>query len=316
MLNASRVTKTLAVITIAVAATLPGGAAFAATTESDVPAAADDPGATGPTEALEPFVEDTPEGTEPVADVSYDFWDWRWGQSLADVPFGATPDSTTGLTGGLEAPANVGDQYAMRMRTLLTPEESGDYRFWVAGDDDVRLFLNPTDDDPRGAVQVAYVAGWTTSHQFDRVASQRNEWIKLKKGRSYYVEVIGKEGSGDDHFEVAWELEGEFDRTIIPADVLEATRLGEGGWRSSTPVGLPDTPAPFANPQFSTTAGPETLSISWAASPGATWYQVRLEGGGQARDVVVNDPSVEFDNLVPDSRYLLEVAELTVVDAR
>jgi hypothetical protein len=42
---------------------------------------------------------------------------------------GAVADSTTDPTGGLEAPVNVGDQYAMRMRTLLTPAASGTYRF-------------------------------------------------------------------------------------------------------------------------------------------------------------------------------------------
>ena len=120
--------------------------------------------------------------------------------------------------------------------------------------------------------------------------------------------MIGKEGSGDDHYEVAWELDKGFGRTIVPAEVLDATRLGEGGWRVATPIGLPDTPAPFVNPQFASTSGPETLSISWAPAVDAAWYEVRLEGAGQARDIVVTDPSVAFDNLVPDTRYLLEVA--------
>ena len=243
---------------LAVGSVVPAGAAQA----SDSGTAPVDETATGPTDTLQPFVEPVIEA--PDADVSYDVWNWRWGQSLGDVPFGAAPDTTTDLIGGLEAPTNVGDQYAMRMRSLITPTESGSYRFWVAGDDDVRMFLNPEGDDPQGAFRVAYVAGWTTPHQWDRFASQRSDWFKLKKGESYYVEVIGKEGSGDDHYEVAWELDKGFGRTIVPADVLDATRLGEGGWRVSTPIGLPDTPAPFVNPQFASTSGPETLTISWA----------------------------------------------------
>ena len=54
--------------------------------------------------------------------------------------------------------------------------------------------------------------------------------------------------------------------------------------------------------------GPETLSISWLPAIDATWYEVRLEGGGQARELTVTDPKATFDNLVPDTRYLLEVA--------
>lgn len=261
---------------------------------------------------VQPTVAVTPEITSdpppPPADVAYDVWYDRWGQSVVDVPVGADPWGTWDLEGELEAPVDSADQYAMRMRTLLTPHESGTYRFAVSGDDDARLFLNPAGDDPIGARQVAYVAGWTTYRQFDRFASQRSDWFELTAGQPYYVEVIGKEGSFGDHFSVAWEQRDGFGLTMVPGDVLETTQLGSGGWRSATPSGLPSAPSPMVDPGWQSVEGVESLSVSWNPVDGAEWYEVRLEGSGEAREVVVDEPSVAFDDLVPETRYVVEVA--------
>jgi hypothetical protein len=242
------------------------------------------------------------EAPPPATDVSYDYWGDRWGQSIADVPYRTNPDSTAELIGGFESPVNVGDQYAIRMRTLITPAESGRYRFALSGDDDARLFFNPVGDGPRAAARVAYIAGWTTYRQWDRYASQRAAWFELEAGTPYYAEVIGKEGSGDDCFSVAWELAGQFGLTLVPASVLDSTELGIGGWRTSTPVGLPGVPESLTDPGWSAVRGSESLDVSWASSDGAEWYEVRLEGGGQSVEATVTEPNVAFSNLVPDTR--------------
>jgi hypothetical protein len=241
-----------------------------------------------------------------IADVSYDRWDNRWGQSIGDVRTGDLPDSTSSLTGGLSAPANSGDQYAMRMRTLLTPSVTGQYRFFLSGDDDARLFVNPKGTDPIGARLSAFVAGWTSRGQWDRFSSQRTGWMTLTAGTSYYLEVIGKDGSGDDHFDVGWQRRGETSIAIVPPEVLQATDLGSGGWRPATPAGLPSTPGPF-DPQWQVTAGVETLTVSWTAPTRAKWFDVVLEGAGERRRVKVTSPTVSFERLVPETRYLLQV---------
>jgi len=291
----------LAVALVAASILTTAPAAGAADDVVDAPGAAAIIGESGA-----PLVEEPAE--EPAGDVAYDVWYDRWGQSLADVPVGADPWGTWDLTGVLESPVDTADQYAMRMRTLLTPTESGSYRFYVSGDDDVRLFLDPTGDDPAEARLVAYVAGWTTYRQFDRFASQRTEWFELQAGQPYYVEVIGKEGSFGDHFSVAWEQAGGFGPTMVPGEVLESTMLGSGGWRTATPSGLPSSPAPMTDPGWQSVAGVESLAVSWNPVDGAEWYEVRLEGSGEAREVVVSSPSVEFVGLVPETRYLVEVA--------
>jgi PA14 domain len=246
-------------------------------------------------------------GDTPVADVAIDRWPDVPGQSIGDVPHLAEPTETIEQVGGFEAPINVGNDYAVRLRTLLTPEVSGTYRFWISGDDDMRLFMNGSGDAPSGAEQVAFIAGWTTFRQWNRFWSQRSAWVELEAGTAYYMEAIGKEGSGDDHFSVAWELAAGFEREVVPARVLEATQLGSGGWRRSTPTGLPGMPAEMTDPQWTTLVGPSDAVVGWGAVDGAEWYEITLEGSGESRHLVTDDPAVVFDNLVPDTRYLIEV---------
>src|SRR5690606_34533162 len=65
---------------------------------------------------------------------------------------------------------------------------------------------------------------------------------------------------------------------------------------------------PMTDPAWQSVEGIESLTVSWDPVDGAEWYEVRLEGAGEARDVVVDRPTARFDGLVPDSRYVVEVA--------
>ena len=246
---------------------------------------------------------------EPL-DVAYDVWLDRWGQSLGDMPPGAEPDRTVELAGGFETPRNQGDQFASRIRTLFTPAESGSYRFFVSGDDDARLFVNPVGPDPLGAELAAYIAGWTTYQQWDRYASQRSAWFELEAGTSYYLEAIGKEGSGDDSVAVGMQRTPGGPVDMLPADLIEATSLGAGGWRLSTPQGLPDVPGPLHAPGWTTEIGVESIHVMWNPVAGAEAYHVRLEGGGEVRQFETDRPEASYVGLVPDTRYLLEVAPM------
>ncbi|WP_166657379.1 PA14 domain-containing protein [Ilumatobacter fluminis] len=250
-------------------------------------------------------------GDQPAPlDLAYDVWLDRWGQSLGDMPAGAAPDRTVDLSGGFETPRNQGDQYAARIRTLFTPAESGSYRFFVSGDDDARLFVNPNGPDPVGAAMAAYIAGWTTYQQWDRYASQRTAWYELEAGTSYYLEAIGKEGSGDDSVAVGMQRTVGGPVELLPADLIEATSLGEGGWRLATPQGLPEVPGPLHAPGWSTEIGVEAAFVAWNPVAEAEGYHVRLEGGGQVRQFESDVPEASFVGLVPDTRYLLEVAPM------
>ncbi|MCB0968501.1 MAG: hypothetical protein KDB37_16840, partial [Ilumatobacter sp.] len=140
--------------------------------------------------------------------------------------------------------------------------------------------------------------------QWDRFAGQRSAEFDLTAGESYYLEVIGKEDLGDDHLMVGMEIDGSGEIVVVPSELVEATELGAGGWRSATPFGLDEIVQPSAG--WVVTNSAHSLDVSWDPVPG-TGYVVRLEGSGEARTVTASEPTVSFSNLVPLTRYLVEV---------
>ena len=67
-------------------------------------------------------------------------------------------------------------------------------------------------------------------------------------------------------------------------------------------------PEAIADSGWSAVLSSDSLDVSWAASEGAEWYEVRLEGGGPSVEGTLVDPNVLLNNLVPGTRYLFEVA--------
>ncbi len=110
------------------------------------------------------------------------------------------------------------DTYGTRISGYLIPEASGFYTFWLASDNEGKLFLSP-DEEPNNANEIAYVNSWTGYQQWDKYPSQQSIQIYLDAGKAYYIEALQKEGLGADNLSVAWEGPG-FSRTVIPGEYL------------------------------------------------------------------------------------------------
>src|SRR5206468_12203988 len=108
--------------------------------------------------------------------------------------------------------------YGARVRGHLHPPATGNYIFWIAADDQAELWLSP-DDKPNGKVRIAQVIGWSEPHDWLREAGQRSRPIPLQAGRSYYLEVLHKQGEANDCLAVAWEGPGR-PQEIIPGEFL------------------------------------------------------------------------------------------------
>lgn len=121
-----------------------------------------------------------------------------------------------------EAKTSVGsgDQFGLRMRGTVIAPYTGEYRFWVAGDDYCVLYLS-SDSRRFKRRPIAYVNGYTAPEQWGKYASQRSEVIDLVAGEEYYIEVLMKEGGGSDHLAVAWEYFGQA-RQVIPGANLRS----------------------------------------------------------------------------------------------
>ncbi|RME94134.1 MAG: hypothetical protein D6766_06620 [Verrucomicrobia bacterium] len=132
---------------------------------------------------------------------------------------------------------NWTDHYAVRIRGWLEAPEDGLYRFAVAGDERVELWLG-IDGSPERARRIAWTSEPTGFREWTRSDSQVSAPGRLAAGRRYYVEVRFLEETGADHFSVGWQLPGregfevidgrywidwDSDRAVPGAEALLAT---------------------------------------------------------------------------------------------
>jgi YVTN family beta-propeller protein len=136
--------------------------------------------------------------------------------SLATYP--NSPSGTDQPT-SFEAPTNWADGYGTRMRGWVHAAVTGQYRFWIASDDNGSLLLS-TNDNPANAVQIASVTDWTDSRQWTKFPSQVSTLITLQAGQRYYIEALMKEGIGGDNLAVGWQPPGAAGPEVIPGTQL------------------------------------------------------------------------------------------------
>ncbi len=121
-----------------------------------------------------------------------------------------------------EAPENAGDNYGTRLSGYLVPPDTGNYTFWIAGDDRGELWLS-SDGGPR--TLIARVSSGSPPKGWDSAAEQKSAPLRLTKGQKYLLEALHKESTGTDHVAVGWQLpDGKMERPIP-------------GTRLSAPVG-------------------------------------------------------------------------------
>ena len=149
----------------------------------------------------------------------------RWSGTTAF--WGENWTGTTNYSGKLATLTtgqNVADNYSRRLTAFLKPATTGDYTFWIAGDDDCRLYLS-TDGYQASKVQIAAVNGYTSFQSWDQGGSQKSATIPLVAGKVYWIEAQQQEGGGGDHVSVAWSGPG-ISRVAIPSTVLVPTAPG------------------------------------------------------------------------------------------
>ncbi len=132
--------------------------------------------------------------------------------NLTDSPdFYQTPDSTA-LVGS--AFTSFGDNYGARTRGYITPAVSGLYTFWVSGDDETQLFFSSS-ASKWAASRIAGYSSRTPRQNWEVSYKQRSASRYLEAGQAYYVEMLLKEGVGDDHAAVACSVQGADPSKVI-----------------------------------------------------------------------------------------------------
>ncbi|MBN1508385.1 MAG: hypothetical protein JW955_16165 [Sedimentisphaerales bacterium] len=111
-----------------------------------------------------------------------------------------------GVSGG----GGIRNNYGIRGRAYVWPPETGEYTFWVAGDDGCELWLS-TDDNPANATRIANITGWTPAQDWSNTAggstdsnAMKSKAISLKAGQKYYIQGLMKEAGGGESIGAAW----------------------------------------------------------------------------------------------------------------
>jgi uncharacterized delta-60 repeat protein len=175
-----------------------------------------------PGSVLSPYIAPTnpPVVCSATGSILREYWANIPGNAISDIPVFTTPTSTSQLN-SIEAPADVADNYAQRIRGYICAPATGNYTFYIAGDDESELWLS-TSDNPDNKQKIASLGtmGWTGSRQWNRYESQKSVNILLQANTKYYIEVLHKEGGGGDNLAVGWSTPGSSDITVIPGSVL------------------------------------------------------------------------------------------------
>lgn len=150
--------------------------------------------------------------------ISREVWFGVAGSNVSDIPLNTTPQYVHYIT-SLETPQYFDNRYGARIRGYLCVPTTGSYRFFISSDDQSELWLS-TDDDASNKQRIAAVPGHTPFRYYEKYNEQKSAVITLTAGYRYYIEVLHKEGSGNDHVSVAWEMPGGAVENPIPGNRL------------------------------------------------------------------------------------------------
>jgi hypothetical protein len=245
--------------------------------------------------------------------VLFEYWDNVSGTAVSDLTGNANypnkPTSSAWLD-KFQSPSGRADNYGVRGRAFLTPPQTGDYTFWVAGDDGCQLWLS-TDDTAANAKMIAQVATWTGVAEWGKEAGQKSAPQALVAGQKYYLEGLMKEGGGGDSLDVGWAGPGIGDAATVIAGQYCTAFI-----RTPEPLLMAQSPKPadkavdVVSPMFEWTPGitavaheiffgttPElTVADQKPALPAAMYYH--------------------FDTLEPGKTYYWRIDEIDAAGAK
>ncbi len=218
----------------------------------------------------------------PTGAITRHEWYGIGGTAVADLTgdtdYPESPDVAT-TSSSFHAPVSRGENFGTRMFGWVHAPVSGDYTFWIHGDDNCELWLS-TSRYPGDRVLVASVPDWTDDGEWNKFPEQQSTTIPLVAGEYYFIEALHKEGAVGDNLGVAWSYPGQA-RSYIPGSQLsEWQNLPPDANTDSVTLGIGDTIAVnvLANDRDPNGRGdldPSTLQV--VSDPAAGSYTLDLD---------------------------------------
>ncbi|MBC7508221.1 MAG: hypothetical protein H7320_05645, partial [Ferruginibacter sp.] len=150
--------------------------------------------------------------------ITFEYWNNVPFGNIALIPISQAPAGLKILT-SFSTPLNFADKFGSRIRGYICPPQTGDYIFYVSGDDMGELWLSEN-ENPTSKEKIAFFNEWTPLGKYNKYPSQKSAAIYLKAGQKYYVEALLLDGHSDDNLSVAWTKPDGETESPIPGSSL------------------------------------------------------------------------------------------------
>jgi hypothetical protein len=209
-----------------------------------------------------------------------------------------------------------GENYGGEITGFVTPNATGDYKFYIRSDDASRLELS-TDETPGGLRTIASQGGCCNAFT-DAPGSLSSFPIRLEAGKKYYVRAYWKEGGGGDWIQVGWLGPNDADINDAASVVPISTEFLSTGFSKTATVTVTQQPANISTPANS----PATFTVGYNANSvlgsGATVQWQRAPAGSSTfTDIpggVGSSYTVEFPSTSDNGAQYRAVISVTITD--
>ena len=212
--------------------------------------------------------------------------------------------------------------YGTRVTGFLVPPTSGSYTFAISGDDVAELYLS-TDGTSSNKALIASVSSATGFRDWNAQPSQQSAARALAQGQRYYVELLHKESTGNDHWSVGWKQPGDSAFSVVPGSALLQPGLttAQPAEASLLNTLAQEHPRIFATPerfaklratwQSAAASQPKTWAQNTVNSANAVLTQAPVEYTQDVRGTILDQSRTAKDRL-----YKLGVAWQLTGDSR
>ncbi len=197
-------------------------------------------------------------------------WNDIPGMSVFDLTNHASysaPSSFSDLVSAAKTRPNSGDNYGARMRGYIIAPVTGNFTFYIVGDDDCELWFSDSESQ-FSKRKIASVRGWTQPGEWSKFPQQTSVSIPLIAGQKYYIEALHKEEWARDHLEILWKTPttNPANPMAIPSSCLESFATDpldpdHDGLSTAWETQYGFNPAVYQNGDFSPFADPDHDAI-------------------------------------------------------